>query len=142
MKREETGQDRAMASLSSSPPPPMVEIQRWVLDDPAELRSLRSSLYRAMTGHAFSGETQLDDVPEKMMVVATELATNALRRCRAGADFVLDVADHDPDIPPEYADERPPGSGGLGLQLARTLALDIGWYTQRNTKHVWARFES
>jgi two-component sensor histidine kinase len=127
----------------------MVEIQRWVLDAPTELRTLRASLYQALTGLESAGEEKLDDVPEKMLVVATELATNALRHgmpptivrlCRADDDFVLDVADQDPDVAPEFAVARPPGAGGLGLQLARNLSLEIGWYTERNTKHVWASF--
>jgi serine/threonine-protein kinase RsbW len=85
----------------------------------------------------------------KMVLVATELATNALRHglpptvvrlFRVGDEFIIDVADHDPTILPEYADARPPGAGGLGLRLAREFALDIGWFVDDETKHVWARF--
>ena len=139
-----------MASLSSSAPPAMTEIQHWVLDSPAQLRTLRAALYEALTGRRSLTETTLDDVPEKLLIVATELATNALRHGLpptivrlglSGGYFVLDVADHDPSVVPEYADERPPGAGGLGLQLARKLALDIGWYVANNTKHVWAQFQ-
>lgn len=144
------GHHRVMASsLSASTPPPMTEIRAWVLDTPAELRLLRASLYEALTGEPFPDHAELDDVPEKMILVATELATNALRHglpptvvrlCRAGDEFVLDVSDRDPQIIPEFAGERPPGAGGLGLQVARKLALDIGWYVSDETKHVWARF--
>lgn len=152
MIRGRSGHQRAMAtssSLTASAPAPMTEFRSWVLDTPAELRDLRASLYQALTGEPFPAEAQLDDVPEKMVLVATELATNALRHglpptvvrlCRAGADFVLDVSDRDPRIIPEFAGERPPGAGGLGLQMARKLALDIGWYIEDGTKHVWARF--
>jgi hypothetical protein len=119
-----------------------------VLNSPKELRDLRASLHTALTGSPdLAG--QLDDVPEKMILVATELATNALRHgrpptvvslFRLGDHFVLDVADHDPEILPEYAEARPPGAGGLGLKLAREFSLDIGWFVTDNTKHIWAKF--
>lgn len=139
-----------MALLSPSHPPPVVEIQSWVLDSPTELKVLRASLYRAITGHDFPRYAQLDDVPEKLVLVATELATNALRHGlpptivklgRAGPRFILDVADHEPQVAPTLADDRAPGRGGLGLKLAQKLALDLGWYVVDGTKHVWAEFE-
>ena len=139
-----------MALLSASQPPPVAEIQTWVLDSPGELRLLRASLYKAITGRDFPKHAQLDDVPEKLVLVATELATNALRHGlpptivklgRSGNRFILDVADHEPQVPPALADDRPPGQGGLGLLLAGKLALDLGWYVEDGTKHVWAEFE-
>ena len=139
-----------MALLSASQPPPVAEIQMWVLDTPAELKQLRASLYTALTGRDFPSNAQLDDVPEKLVLVATELATNALRHGlpptivklgRAGHRFVLDVADHEPQVPPSLAEDRAPGEGGLGLQVARKLAVDVGWYVLDGTKHVWAEFE-
>ena len=36
--------------------------------------------------------------------------------------------------------DRPPGAGGLGLQLAGKLALEVGWYVEGGIKHVWAEF--
>ena len=145
-----SGHHVRMASLTASSPPAMTEIRSWALGTPAELRQLRASLYEALTGEPFLRDAQLDDVPEKMVLVATELTTNALRHglpptvvrlCRAeDGDFVLDVSDRDPQIIPEFAEARPPGGGGLGLQVARKLALDIGWYVTDGTKHVWAMF--
>jgi serine/threonine-protein kinase RsbW len=148
--RRAPGSIEAMAILSASQPPPVAEIQTWVLDTPGQLKVLRASLYKALTGRDFPKNAQLDDVPEKLVLVATELATNALRHGlpptivklgRAGNRFILDVADHQPQVPPALADGRAPGEGGLGLQLARKLALDIGWYVLDGTKHVWAEFE-
>ena len=123
------------------------EIQRWVLDNPAQLRLLRRSLHESLdaapTGHA------LGEVADKMLIVATELAGNALkhglpptivRLCRTGEDYVIDVVDHDPTTQPEDPSEHRPASGGLGLVLARALSLDVGWYATSTTKHVWARF--
>jgi serine/threonine-protein kinase RsbW len=137
-------------SLAASyPSGPTVEVRSWVLDSPTQLRELRASVHEALTGRRWTSSSELDEVPEKIMIVATELATNALRHAlpptvvklsRSDRHYVLDVADQDPTTPPEFADSRPPGAGGLGLRLARRLALDVGWYVADHTKHVWARF--
>jgi two-component sensor histidine kinase len=135
--------------LASHPPVAGTRLREWVLDSYDELRLLRASLQEAITGQAPDGGAQLDEIPEKMALVATELATNALRHAapptvvrllRAGDELVLDVTDHDPDAPPEVADDRPPGQGGLGLRFAQELSLDAGWYTHDGVKHVWATF--
>ena len=150
MERAAAGHYPRMALLSASQPPPVTDIQTWVLDTPAELKLLRASLYQALTGRVFPSDAQLDDIPEKLVLVATELATNALRHGlpptivklgRSGDRFVLDVADHEPQVPPTLAEDRAPGQGGLGLQVARKLAVDVGWYVLDGTKHVWAEFE-
>jgi hypothetical protein len=41
---------------------------------------------------------------------------------------------------PVLDEDRPLGAGGLGLQLAREFAVDVGWYLSDLTKHVWAGF--
>jgi serine/threonine-protein kinase RsbW len=141
-----------MPFISAQSLPAMTETHRWVLDSPVQLRSLRDNLHQAITGQPLPAGAELDEVPEKVVLVATELATNALRHglpptiVRFGRHdrhdrvFVLDVADHSPDVVPHYVDDRPPGAGGLGLRLAHKLALDLGWYIQDDTKHVWAEF--
>lgn len=139
----------SMPFLSSQSPPGMTELHKWVLDSPVQLRSLRASLHEAITGQPLPVGAELDEVPEKVVLVASELATNALRHglpptiVRLGRHdlvFVLDVADHSPEVVPHYADDRPPGDGGLGLHLAKRFALDLGWYIEDDTKHVWAEF--
>jgi anti-sigma regulatory factor (Ser/Thr protein kinase) len=84
-----------------------------------------------------------------MAVVATELATNALRHglpptevrlLRDHDRLIIDVADHDMAAAPVLDEDRPLGAGGLGLQLAREFAVDVGWYLSDLTKHVWAGF--
>jgi two-component sensor histidine kinase len=84
-----------------------------------------------------------------MVLVASELATNALRHgtpptavrlLRRRDTYLLDVADKDVDAQPYVAAGRPPGHGGFGLQIARRIAVDVGWYTAGATKHVWATF--
>ncbi|GAA0220931.1 ATP-binding protein [Cryptosporangium japonicum] len=95
---------------------------------------LQARVYEAITGRQLPPDVGLEDVPEKMVLVASELATNAIkhglppsivRLLHTGDSFVLDVADHDLSNPPEYAVGRAPGDGGLGLHLARELALDV-----------------
>ena len=75
------------------------------------------------TGRPMPDGAELDEIPEKVVLVATELATNALRHglpptiVRLGRHdrvFVLDVADHSPDVVPRYADDRPPGAARVG----------------------------
>jgi serine/threonine-protein kinase RsbW len=138
-----------MTSFPSSVPAAWGDqIHEWTLNSARELRELRSSLYTALTGKP-ELDGRLDDVPEKMVLVATELATNALRHGRPptvvrlfldGDEFILDVADNDPEILPEFAESRPPGAGGLGLRLAQEFSLGIGWFVTDSTKHIWARF--
>jgi serine/threonine-protein kinase RsbW len=139
-----------VAALTSSlPPTPSVEVHNWALNSFPQLRLLRASLHEALTGQPMPPGGVLDAIPEKVVLVATELATNAIaharpptvvKLCRTDDAFFLDVSDNDPAIMPEFADARPPGAGGLGLQLARKIALNVGWYVEDDTKHIWAEF--
>jgi serine/threonine-protein kinase RsbW len=132
-----------MSSLPASVPhSAAVELRRWTLDSFRELRLLRATLRDAVA------ETAVE-VSDRMTVVATELATNALRHglpptvvrlLDEGDRLIIDVADHDLTAEPTVAEDRPLGAGGLGLQLARTFAIDVGWYATDSTKHVWASF--
>jgi serine/threonine-protein kinase RsbW len=135
-----------MTSLRASAPPPAAdELCSWTLAQFGELRDLRLQLRRQL---AHEPAAELDDLVDRISVVATELATNALRHglpptvvrlLRKDDRLFLDVADHDLDAPPEVAD-RPLGAGGLGLKLTQTFAIDVGWYITDATKHVWASF--
>lgn len=123
----------------------------WVLDGAAQLRSLRASLFEAVTGHLPGSDDRLTETVEKMLVVATELATNALQHGLAptsvqlatvGGRYILDVADHDTASSPRW--QGPPSSdsmSGRGLMLARAFSLAVGWYVTQQTKHVWATFD-
>ena len=137
-----------MTSLSSTPHPAASEIRRWTLDSFPELRSLRASLREALRE---TGSAEVDDLCDRVTVVATELATNALRHglpptvvslLREDDHLILDVADHARESRPEVDADRPLGAGGLGLQLAKTFAIEVGWYRTDHTKHVWASFPS
>ncbi|MEV6849022.1 ATP-binding protein [Actinoplanes sp. NPDC051411] len=138
-----------MSSLPASVPhPAAVELRCWRLDNFRELRRLRADLRDAVAG---SANRTPGDLAERMAVVATELATNALRHglpptevrlLRDHDRLIIDVADHDLQAAPVLDEDRPLGAGGLGLQLTREFAVDVGWYITGATKHVWAGFPS
>jgi anti-sigma regulatory factor (Ser/Thr protein kinase) len=124
-------------------------VQEWSVADYTELQPLRSGLRQTLDTQALTAGKELDDMAERMTIVATELATNALNHARSGAlvrlsrtrtTFVLDVADDLPTVPPQMAENQPLGEGGRGLAITQELADDIGWYRTDGTKHVWAQF--
>jgi serine/threonine-protein kinase RsbW len=136
--------------LRTSPPPPIArQLHAWVLHTSTDLRTLRTCLQQALAGDPPAAGQSLADIPERMVLVATELATNAIRHGRPPTvvrllctddRFILDVADHDLQAVPELADTQPAGAGGRGLLLAQALSLDVGWHATETTKHVWASF--
>ncbi|MFC3742483.1 ATP-binding protein [Paractinoplanes deccanensis] len=136
-----------MTSLRVSTPfPAASELRCWTLDRFGELRGLRAALREAIAQVPAAAQ---DDLTDKVAVVATELATNALRHglpptevrlLRQDDRLIIDVADHDLEAVPRLAEGRPLGAGGLGLQLTRTFAIDVGWYMTEDAKHVWASF--
>jgi serine/threonine-protein kinase RsbW len=138
-----------MGSWSAFPPPTeKVQVGQWALGAFGELRLLRASLRQALTAQPMPDGGARDSVPEKLAIIATELAANAIahakppttvRLFRTETTFILDVADNDPWVVPKFPDQHPSRAGGLGLHMARKLALDIGWYVAGGTKHVWAQ---
>lgn len=133
----------------SQPPPQAAELRRWLLDDLQDLQRLRERLLAAMVEHRLITTATLDDRADQVVLVASELATNALRHglppsivrlLLADGCFVLDIADHDMQAFPQLRDVEPLDSGGRGLHLARQLSLDVGWYATGDAKHIWASF--
>jgi serine/threonine-protein kinase RsbW len=129
-----------------------VLVRQWTLDHVHELRVLRAGLRNEITGAELS---------DRVTVVATELATNALRHGEPPAivrlftqpgRLLLDVSDQDVSGVPRFdLKPRPAGtSGGLGLLVVRTFAEESGWYQDGvgdglaggagAAKHVWASF--
>ena len=142
-----------MTALPASVPPGGgVELGRWTVEDYPGLRHLRIALRKAVSEVVPPAPSDDDDdVGERIAVVATELATNALRHgrppaevrlLRVGGLLVVDACDRDLQGEPQFDTERPLGQGGLGLLLARTFALEVGWYSDGAAKHVWASFPS
>ncbi|MBB2923574.1 ATP-binding protein [Cellulomonas cellasea] len=121
---------------------------RGVLDTATELHDLREALRQEINTHAEARDDRLlDGVAHSLVLVASELATNAIRHGRPPTvvelfqhegSFLLTVSDHDLGTEPRVAGDRPPGEGGFGLQIARRLAVDVGWYRTSTTKVVWA----
>ena len=114
-----------------------------------ELSDLRAQILAEVTPDGAAPVVDLGSVAHHMVLVASELATNALchgippttvRLLRDRGTYVLDVVDHDLGTTPYVAGSRPPGHGGFGLQIARRVAVDVGWYATADTKHVWAQF--
>ncbi|GAA0794661.1 ATP-binding protein [Spirilliplanes yamanashiensis] len=139
-----------MTSLPASPPHPgAVDVRRWTLDDVRDLHQLRAALRTEIARVTRVAGAELGEVLDRAVIVATELATNALRHGRPPAEvrlqqaqdrLVLVVVDHAVDAVPRLDDDRPPGAGGLGMRFVRTLAVETGWYTRDGAKHVWASF--
>ncbi|GIG24179.1 hypothetical protein Cde04nite_04230 [Cellulomonas denverensis] len=135
---------------TARPPARFAPIREWVLDHAGHLSTVRRELLAAVTAEDAGPQSKLDGIPERMILVASELATNALVHglpptritlSTDGTDYLLDVADHDVDTPPALATSpREPGAGGFGLQIARRLSQEVAWYTEGDAKHVWAIF--
>ena len=131
------------------PPAAAAEVARWTLDEPRHLRQLRAALLAAVADGIPSGTGDRTDLDERLTVVASELAGNALRHGRPPTVvalrrvrglLIIDVRDNDPDGRPTVEERRAPGAGGLGLALVERLAQDVGWYRTATGKHVWAVF--
>jgi serine/threonine-protein kinase RsbW len=145
-----TAGDTDQPLVAAYPPDTFALERSWVLDSPQQLSPLRTAILAAVAGDgpaAGASAAALDEVAENMVLIASELATNALKYAypptvvsllRDGDTFLLDVEDHTPETAPYVATGRPEGHGGLGLQIARRLAFDVGWYAKGLEKHVWA----
>lgn len=146
---ERTASDEGL--VSSRPPAEYVTLRRWTLSTALEIKDVRRELRGVIGGEGPPSRGALADVPERMILVASELAANAVEHGRpptivtlgsAGQRYLLEVADHDPDSTPVLAGRRAPGAGGFGLQIARRLGQEVGWYATATTKHIWVTFAS
>lgn len=138
------------SGIASSRPPERFEpVRRWELSSVTDLSRVRKELLDAITAPHAEPQDVLGRVPENMVLVASELATNALQHGLPPTvlslsvdeqDYLLDVCDADLESTPVLAGERPSGAGGFGLLIAHRLSQEVGWYTTDSTKHVWAIF--
>lgn len=120
------------------------EVERWLLEDLGDLRTMRAALRAHLA--ATSPDSLQEGLPDRLLLVANELASNALRHGRGqavvvlgrgDAGWLLDVMDLAVDRDPTPAVDRTPGEGGYGLYLVAELAASMGWYHDGEHKHVW-----
>ncbi|SOE03627.1 ATP-binding protein [Blastococcus haudaquaticus] len=113
----------------------------------AELAKLRARLRASLTGSATVIHPEREHWSERVVLIADELASNALRHGgapvaaalgHAGSQRLLAVSDSSMEVPPMPAQGRDPGLGGFGLYLVADLSSSHGWYRERGTKTVWA----
>jgi hypothetical protein len=113
----------------------------------AELAGLRARMRRALTGRPTVEHPEREHWSERLVLIADELTSNALRHgdapvaaalSRDGDDWLIAVSDSSAEVPPTPAEGRDPGLGGFGLYLVADLALRHGWHRARGAKTVWA----
>jgi signal transduction histidine kinase len=114
----------------------------------SELAGLRAHLRRTMTGSATVERPEQEHWSERLVLIADELASNALRHggapvaaalSRVEDRWLIAVSDSSADVPPTPAQGRDPGKGGFGLYLVADLSVAHGWTTVgRGQKTAWA----
>ena len=113
----------------------------------AELAGLRRRLRSSLTGSPVVVDPGREHWSERLVLIADELTSNALRHggtpvatalSRAGDHWLIAVSDTSTDVPPAPAVGRDPGLGGFGLYIVADLAARHGWCVARGTKTVWA----
>jgi two-component sensor histidine kinase len=136
-------------ALWQSVPPPSGFHEHWCqqLRSLAELARLRARLRSTLTGSAIVERPEHDHWSERLVLIADELTSNALRHggppvatsLSSGRDqWLLTVRDSSLQVPPLPAKGRDPGLGGFGLYLVADLSARHGWAQERGAKTVWA----
>jgi anti-sigma regulatory factor (Ser/Thr protein kinase) len=112
-----------------------------------ELSRLRARLRRTLTGSSSVTHPEREHWSERLVLVADELTSNALRHggapvatalSRLADRWLVCVNDSSTDVPPKPAQGRDPALGGFGLYLVADLSAAHGWWLERGAKSVWA----
>jgi anti-sigma regulatory factor (Ser/Thr protein kinase) len=133
--------------LEAAPPAVLTEVEAWSVRDVQDVARVRGLLQEALDAAEPVQESVDSTARDRIVLVASELATNGvrhgrqpvtLRLLRHGSTVAVDVVDHRPDVPPVV--RAGGGSGGFGLVLADRAAAALGWFRVHGAKHVWAQF--
>jgi two-component sensor histidine kinase len=112
-----------------------------------ELAKLRARLRSTLTGSPTVVHPEHEHWSERLVLIADELTSNALRHAeppvatalsRTADVWMVAVSDSSTSVPPEPAEGRDPGLGGFGLYLIADLSQQHGWFRDRGAKTVWA----
>jgi anti-sigma regulatory factor (Ser/Thr protein kinase) len=129
------------------PPQGYREVWCQELHSLGELGALRAKLRRTLTGSATVAHPEREHWSERLVLIADELTSNALRHggapvatalSRLAERWLVCVSDSSTDVPPAPAQGRDPGLGGFGLYLVADLSATHGWWQRRGAKWVWA----
>jgi hypothetical protein len=116
-----------------------------------ELAKLRARLRSTLTGSPTVVHPEHEHWSERLVLIADELTSNALRHgdapvatalSRAGDRWLIAVRDSSTTVAPTPAEGRDPGLGGFGLYLVADLSSVHGWSVDLGAKSVWAVVES
>ena len=143
------GDEAVGVALWQSAPSPFGFRELWCqeLHSLAELAKLRARLRSTLTGSATVVHPEREHWSERLVLIADELTSNALRHgCapvatalgRTGDQWLLAVSDASTEVPPTPAQGRDPSLGGFGLYLVADLSARHGWFRARGIKTVWA----
>jgi two-component sensor histidine kinase len=136
-------------ALWQSAPPPTGFHEHWSheLRSLPDLATLRARLRATLTGSPTVVDPVREHWSERLVLIADELTSNALRHGGAPVEtslssdrnqWLLAVSDSSADVPPVPARGRDPGLGGFGLYLVADLSVRHGWFRDGATKTVWA----
>jgi two-component sensor histidine kinase len=116
-----------------------------------ELAQLRARLRATLTGSPTVVDPEREHWSERLVLIADELTSNALRHggppvatalSRLDDRWLIAVSDSSTALPPMPAEGRDPGLGGFGLYLVADLSAAHGWHIWRGAKTVWAAIDA
>jgi two-component sensor histidine kinase len=112
-----------------------------------QLSELRARLRATLTGSPTVVHPEREHWSERLVLIADELTSNALRHgappvatalSRQADRWMVAVKDSSAQVPPTPAQGRDPGLGGFGLYLVADLSVHHGFTLERGAKSVWA----
>jgi hypothetical protein len=131
----------------AGPPQGFRELWCQQLHSLSELSRLRARLRGTLTGSPRVAHPEREHWSERVVLIADELTSNALRHggppvattlSRLSDRWLIAVSDSSTDVPPAPAEGRDPGLGGFGLYLVADLSTAHGWFLDVGSKSVWA----